>query len=56
LTLFYSVYEPNGMGAWSRTAWPDGKCSLEQPAIAMSALAMVYASITAEAERNRKNG
>ena len=40
LQIWSQIHQPTGFG-WMRTEWPDGRCLLEQPAIAVKMLELV---------------
>lgn len=40
LRIWSLIHEPTGFG-WMRAEWPDGRCALDQPAIAVAMLDLV---------------
>jgi hypothetical protein len=48
--LWLQIHQPIGFG-WIRTEWPDGRCALEQPAIAVTMLDLVGDEIIKEEAR-----
>lgn len=48
LDLWMRIHQPVGFG-WMRTEWPDGRCLLDQPAIAVAMLDLVGEQFVKEA-------
>ena len=50
-TVFAQTYLANGMGGWYRPAWPDGRATLEQPALALNVFTIIHERVREHTER-----
>jgi len=49
--LFMQSHAPNGMGGLARIAWPDGRSTLEQPALVVNLFTLMRERLLKHMER-----
>lgn len=52
--MWFASHSPTGMGGYVRTAWPDGRSLLEQPAIVVEVFSIITKLVYDEMKRQQE--